>query len=54
MNSVVTHDREQEARKTLTIRLPPHVYARVKARAKAANVSMNEWVKQVLMKGSSA
>lgn len=49
MNGVMK--REQEARKTLTIRLPPGLYAYVKAQASRSRVSMNEWVKQVLSKG---
>ena len=53
MPSVCQRETNQEARKTLTIRLPVPVYAYVKAQAKRAGLSMNEWIKKAISGGSA-
>lgn len=53
MPSITQKDPKQEAHKTLTIRVSPGLHARLKVVAKLNGISINEYVKRVLLGAST-
>jgi len=52
MPSILHKEVEQEPKKTLTIRISPALHSRVKAEAKRAKMSINEYMVHLLKGGN--